>query len=114
MCYIVGDEHLISGRSPQVVNTNKTRSAVVISFQVVSRRMAVLRSIHEGFGILYFDTKACIFGVHPRVTAAMAAAATEEFSSTASPHPIMHRGHTISRSDHPSLRCIGPSRARPG
>ena len=33
-----GDENLISGRSPQVVNTKKTRSAVVISFQVVSRR----------------------------------------------------------------------------
>ena len=34
----VGDENLISGRSPQVVNTKKTRSAVVISFQVVSHR----------------------------------------------------------------------------
>ena len=34
----VGNENLISGRSPQVVNTKKTRSAVVISFQVVSRR----------------------------------------------------------------------------
>ena len=34
----VGDGNLISGRSPQVVNTKKTRSAVVISFQVVSRR----------------------------------------------------------------------------
>ena len=34
----LGDQHPISGRSPQVVNTKKTRSAVVISFQVVSRR----------------------------------------------------------------------------
>ena len=34
----VGDEHLISGRSPQVVKTEKARSAVVISFQVVSHR----------------------------------------------------------------------------
>ena len=25
----------------------------------------MLRSIHKGFGILYFDTKAGIFGVHP-------------------------------------------------
>ena len=33
-----GDKNLISGRSPQVVSTKKTRSAVVISFQVVSRR----------------------------------------------------------------------------
>ena len=66
--------------------------------------MAVLRSIHEGFGILYFDTKTYIFGVHPQVTAAAAAtAAAEEFSSSTSPHPIMHRD-TISRSDHPSLR----------
>ena len=32
------DQNLISGRSPQVVNTKKTPSAVVISFQVVSRR----------------------------------------------------------------------------
>ena len=54
--------------------------------------MAVLRSIHEGFGILYFDTKTHIFEVHPQVTAA---AATEEFSSTASPHPIMHRDTTL-------------------
>ena len=34
----LGDQNLISGRSPQVVKTKKTRSAVVISFQVVSRR----------------------------------------------------------------------------
>ena len=34
----VGDQNLIYGRSPQVVKTKKTRSAVVISFQVVSRR----------------------------------------------------------------------------
>ena len=33
-----GDQNLISGRSPQVVKTKKTRSAAVISFQVVSRR----------------------------------------------------------------------------
>ena len=33
-----GDPNLISGRSPQVVKTKKTRSAVVISFQVVPRR----------------------------------------------------------------------------
>ena len=33
-----GDQKLISGRSTQVVKTKKTRSAVVISFQVVSRR----------------------------------------------------------------------------
>ena len=33
-----GDQNLISGRSTQVVKTKKTRSAVVISFQVVSRR----------------------------------------------------------------------------
>ena len=32
------DQNLISGRSPQVVKTKKTRSAVVISFEVVSRR----------------------------------------------------------------------------
>ena len=37
-CYIFGDQHLISGWAPQVVKTKKTRSAVVISFQVVSRR----------------------------------------------------------------------------
>ena len=64
--------------------------------------MAVLRSIHKGFGILYFNTKTYIFGVHPQVTAA-ATAATEEFSSSTSPHPITHRD-TISRSDHSSLR----------
>ena len=34
----LGDQNLISGRSPQVVKTKKTRSAAVISFQVVSRR----------------------------------------------------------------------------
>ena len=34
----LGDQILISGRSTQVVKTKKTRSAVVISFQVVSRR----------------------------------------------------------------------------
>ena len=33
-----GDPNLIFVRSPQVVKTKKTRSAVVISFQVVSRR----------------------------------------------------------------------------
>ena len=33
-----GDQHPISGRSPQVVKTKKTRSAAVISFQVVARR----------------------------------------------------------------------------
>ena len=32
------DQNLVSGRSPQVVKTKKTRSAAVISFQVVSRR----------------------------------------------------------------------------
>ena len=32
------DQHLVSGRSPQVAKTKKTRSAVVISFQVVLRR----------------------------------------------------------------------------
>ena len=31
--------------------------------------MVVLRSIHEGFGILYFNTKTYMFGVHPQVTA---------------------------------------------
>ena len=36
--YIFGDQHKIAGRSTQVVKTKKTRSAVVISFQVVSRR----------------------------------------------------------------------------
>ena len=49
----LGDKHLICGRSPQVVNTKKTRSAVVISFQVVSRRDGCSNVIHEGFGILY-------------------------------------------------------------
>ena len=34
----VGNQNLISGRSPQVVKTKKARSAVVISFQVVSHR----------------------------------------------------------------------------
>ena len=67
--------------------------------------MAVLRSILKGFGILYFNTNTYMFGVHPQVTAATAAAAVEEFSSTASPHPIMHRD-TISRSDNPPLRFI--------
>ena len=38
MLYIFGDQNQISGRSTQVVKTKKTRSAVVISFQVVSRR----------------------------------------------------------------------------
>ena len=38
MCYILGDQHLISGRSAQVVKTKKTRSATVISLKVVSRR----------------------------------------------------------------------------
>ena len=59
--------------------------------------MAVIRSIHEGFGILYFDTKTYIFGVHPQVTAATAAAATEEFSSTAStgiPYPVRITPHS--------------------
>ena len=50
--------------------------------------MAVIRSIHEGFGILYFNTKTYIFGVHPQVTAATAA---EDFSSGISPHPITHK-----------------------
>ena len=34
----IRDQNLVSGRSPQVVKTKKTRSAAVISFQVVSRR----------------------------------------------------------------------------
>ena len=34
----LGDQNLISVRSPQVVKTKKTRSAAVIGFQVVSRR----------------------------------------------------------------------------
>ena len=34
----LGDENLISGWTPQVVKTKKTRSAVVISSQLVSRR----------------------------------------------------------------------------
>ena len=38
MCSLFVDQNLISGRSPQVVNTKKTHIAVVISFQVVSRR----------------------------------------------------------------------------
>ena len=31
--------------------------------------MVVLRSIHEGFGIIYFNTTTYMFGVHPQVTA---------------------------------------------
>ena len=38
MCYMFGNQNLIFGRSPQVVKTKNARSAVVISFQVVSRR----------------------------------------------------------------------------
>ena len=34
----LGYQHLISVRSPQVVKNKKTRSAAVISFQVVARR----------------------------------------------------------------------------
>ena len=103
MCYIFGNQNLIVGRSPQVVKTKKTRSAVVISFQVVSRRdgCSKVHSRRIWYSIFYHK-HLYLFGVHPQVTAA-ATAAAEEFSSSTSPHPITHRD-TISRSDHPSLR----------
>ena len=59
----VSDQNLVSGRSPQVVKTKKTRSAAVISFQVVSRRDGCSKVHSQRFCILDFNTRTYIPGL---------------------------------------------------
>ena len=61
--------NLVSGRSTQVVKTKKTRSAAVISFQVVSRRDGCSKVHSRRIWYSRFNTKTYMFGVHPQVTA---------------------------------------------
>ena len=61
-----GDQHLVSGRSPQVVKTKKTRSAAVISFQVVSRRDGCSKVHWRRIWYSIFNTNTYMFGSTPR------------------------------------------------
>ena len=65
MCYIFVDQNLISGRSPQVVKTKTTRSAAVISFQVVSRRDGCSKAHSQRIWYSIFYYKNLYFWVPP-------------------------------------------------
>ena len=95
---ILLDTHLIVWRSPPVVKTKKTRSAVVINFHVAAH-LDGCSKVHSRKDVVFciFNAKTQFLGVHPQVTAAAATTATaaEEFSHHHQPPPHHAQGYHI-------------------